>query len=98
MLPRFTPIMLRVTPVMLRVTPVMLRVTPVMLRAVAASRKSPWNDLNRDILDSATGAHNDGVRLTCSFRYAVVLARLPCRRYSFDRISFDRRRYRTTGS
>ena len=76
-----------------------------MLRAVAASRKSPWNDLNPDILDSATGARNDGVRLPCSFRYAVVLARLlpagqlrqaqlPVDRLSFDRLSFDRLSYR----
>ena len=70
----------------------MLRVTSVMLRAVAASRKSPWNDLNSDILDSATGARNDGVRLPCPFRYAVVLARLPCRRDSFDRLSYRKLR------
>ena len=68
------------------------RFKPVMLRAVAASRKSPWNDLNPDILDSATGAHNDGVRLPCPFRYAVVLARLPCRRGSFDRLSYRKLR------
>ena len=65
-----------------RFTPVMLRVTPVMLRAVAASRKSPWNDLNPDILDCATDARNDGVRLPCPFRYAVALAKARCRRWA----------------
>ena len=65
----------RFKPVMLRVIPVMLRVTSVMLRAVAASRKSPWDNSRPGSLDSATGAHNDGVRLPCSFRYAVAVAR-----------------------
>ena len=81
--------------------PVMLRVTPVMLRAVAASRKSPWNDLNPDILDSATDARNNGVRLPCPFRYAVALAKARCRRdklrqaqLPFGRLSFDKLSYR----
>ena len=50
--------------------------TPVMLRAVAASRKSPWDNSRPDSLDCATDARNDGVRLPCSFRYAVALTRL----------------------